>query len=368
MLKFKFIFVNTFSLFKRLFYFNSLLYNCLTFIPLIMVIRKRYKYIHLILFFIVFLLITLNRDYVYMFPLILLISYKEILKKYDFNFFIQNNFVFLVIVLIYGIVQKYIGYLPFEIEWIKTGLGTVREEGYFVTKDIRPFSVFAGVPDFAFFVSLFLYHYLFINKKKIIGLFLFIIIFFIGSRGVFVSVSIAILLTLLFKNENIYSIITGFVLSIIVYLILIFGGPLINTLLDNVVNENSRYFVYGTFNARIVMLEQFLNNVNIRNLVLGSDKIFIYDNIYFHLINKFGFIILLIYLTFIFARNNNYRKNVYFKTILISYGFYADVILDFYFMYNYFIAYYTIEYFYRTNKCQKDSRNNLVEQTLINNN
>ncbi|GAA4092862.1 hypothetical protein GCM10022392_14060 [Mucilaginibacter panaciglaebae] len=102
---------------------------------------------------------------------------------------------------------------------------------------------------------------------------------------------------------------------------------------------------YGTFNGRIELLTKILDQASFSSLftglnikkISGADT---FDNLYFMLIAHFG-IFGCIYFLFFFLKQKINRKNFYFFSIFLGYGFYADVVFSYYLMFLFFIAIYS---------------------------
>jgi len=341
---FRFILVNIFSFVKRFFAFNAILYKIIIFIPLLTVFTKRIskKSLFFVIYFSIIFLITGNLCiYSYYIMFFLLLLAVPMFEKISFEGILSKSIFFFILVSLYGISQKYLGYSFVELNWIRSGLSVAHEESFFITDEIRPFSTFASIPEFTLFISLFLFY--FTHKKNIILIiFSLIMLYIAGSRGVIVSTLVAYLFTFLIKKYNFKFLFFSFLLSFFIYLVLIFIFPYIIYIY---IENDSRMLVYGTFNGRIELLINVLEQSSIYTLIKGSNTIHsnignTFDNIYLMLITNFG-ILGCIYFIYFFIKQKFDKKSFYFISIFIGYGFYADMVYSYYLMFLFFFAIYS---------------------------
>lgn len=244
--------------------------------------------------------------------------------------------------LLYGLYQKQFGYLPNEMQWILKGVGSVGTEGYFTTDELRPFSFYAGVPEFGFFSSIFVY--IGIRRKSLLVFLLGLFgVFLAGSRGVLLSLGIALLMLLLEKRLTRRNVVLiGFATAIAMYCVLSLWLPT-SGLLEDFGASDSRLMVYGTFNARVEMLLDFILRVDSANIWYGvGSKISVYDNFYLTLINDFGVFGLLAFLWYM-VKSAKTSCGMFFCVLVLSYSLYADALLSVYLSYNTFMLLLTKE-------------------------
>ncbi|TKC13071.1 hypothetical protein FA048_05495 [Pedobacter polaris] len=339
---FRFILVNIFSFIKRFFAFNATIYNTIVFIPLLTVltIRISKKALFFVFFFSILLLITGNIDaygkFIMYFLLLLAIP---MFKQTSFEGLLNKSFYFFILVSLYGISQKLFGYSSVEINWIQSGL-SFADEREFISNDIRPFSTFASMPEFTFFIAIYLYHFS-VQKKKLLILFSFMMLYLAGSRGVFISTLVAYFFVFIWGKSNRKYLILSFFTSLLLFLFLVFIFPIF----FSSDQASSRMLAYGTFNGRVEFLDKVLSNGSISNLFTGLDLTVLdlentFDNLYFMLIAHFG-IFGAIYFLYFFLKQKINRKNFYFLTIFLGYGFYADMVFSYYLMFLVFFAVYS---------------------------
>jgi hypothetical protein len=250
------------------------------------------------------------------------------------NVFLKLKYIFLLSV-IYGLVQKFYGYLPQEMAWITNGIGMVGEAGYFVRpEDLRAFSFYAGVAEFGLISSIFLFISI---KRTSVMLFIacFIGIIISGSRGMMVSIFIALNCSLLYRYFSPKkTVVFGFLLSIFIYIILAFILPMTRFVEGPYA---SRLLVYGTYGARVQVLLDFIGNLTLTNLLIGGiTNNNVLDNFYLFLIDKFG-LVFLVFFIIAMIRSSRSAIGVYVSTIVISYSLYADSMLSVYFVYPAFL-------------------------------
>jgi len=339
---FRFILVNIFSFIKRFFAFNATIYNTIVFIPLFTVltptISKR-SLVFVIVFSLILLLTGNISSYGNFLMYFLLLLAIPMFRKVGFEDLLTRSFLFFILASLYGISQKLFGYTPIEINWIKSGL-SFADEREFITDDIRPFSTFASMPEFTLFIAIYVYY--FTTKKKYIYLIFAIVMLYIaGSRGVLLSTLVAYFFTFFIKHYNKKYLFLSFLASLTLFLFLVFLFPI----LFGSAETSSRMLAYGTFNGRVELLNRVLDQSSISFLLTGLDLSGMelentFDNIYFMLIAHFGLFGALYFLLF-FVKHKIDKKNFYFLSIFLGYGFYADVVFSYYLMFLFFFAIYS---------------------------
>ena len=186
------------------------------------------------------------------------------------NVFWKLRYVFIV-TLAYGLLQKFYGYFPNELDWIYSNVGAVRMEAFFVTPEIRPFSMFSGVPEFGFFSSIMLFFS--IQKKSLIFFILSAFgIYLAGSRGIMLSTAVALSILLLsrlpitklIQPRLLFA--AGIILSISCYIFLMLVLPSTGFLESK--DDESRLLIYGTFNYRVFMLIDFFSSNQLDKLLV----------------------------------------------------------------------------------------------------
>lgn len=276
---------------------------------------------------------------------IVLLLFSQQFEKFNFTGFLSSLQWYFWTVSAYGLAQRYFGYNSFELAWIKSGLGVVGEAGYYVTDDIRPFSVFAGVPEFGFFAVIFSYFFLY-KKKYAFFTFALVLLLVIGSRGVILGALVSHIIIYLFKNKHTIGLLVSLLASLLLYLIF----PLIASFNLLIAHESStRLLVYGTLNARYLSAIEYYNSFKIQNLILPlnleqriKDLGLVIDNTYLRLLNDLsvvGIVIMLI----LFISTVNSTRRLFFSSFFICYGFYAELNYGLYFMYNFMFVYLSSE-------------------------
>ena len=325
---------------KRLFYWSPGLYVTISLVPLVAAIRaetfsKKRAIIAVLLILWVALRVAPEKAFLSYLPMFFVWTF----SRYTSCVLVENSFwklrFFFVVSVLYALVQKKFGYLPHELGWIYSGLGAVRAEGFFVTDDIRPFSIYAGVPDFAFFSAIVLYFAIEKRSYFFVGLGL-LGLYLAASRGIIVSAVIALAtawLSRLYTPRR--ATIVGCIIALIAYLFLAVVLPLTGFL--EAKDDASRMLVYGTFNYRITMLKDFWEQLDLFNIWygVGSGKM-IFDNFYLTLLNDFGLLGLAIFLISI-IRAVSTKSGIFFSTLVLSYCLYADALFSVYFSYNAFV-------------------------------
>lgn len=349
---FRFIIVNTFSLIKRVLSFNPYIYNIIVFIPFLTVLTRKIsrKSIVFVIIFTIIIIITGNLSlYRYLLPYLALLLAVPMFRSINFERFLSKFSIFYLAVSIYGILQNIFGYAGFELSWLKSGLSTVSESALLNSPDIRPFSTFASIPEFTFFISIFLYLYS-IKHQYFLVIFSFLMLYIAGSRGIIISVLIAYFFTFVVKKYNYKFLIYSFISAIGMYVFLLYIYPILSFSFDN----NSRIFVYGTFFSRVLLLKSIIENSSITTILFGMDISTLpngitFDNIYLMLITSFGIGGTLYFLWFLTNTEIN-KKSFFFLSIFLGYGLYADMVFSYYLMFLFFLSIFSTskEMYYRT--------------------
>ena len=338
----RFVLVNGFSFVKRFFYFDSTLYNIVVVLPLLAIAGTSYSKRGVLLvtaFACYYAVLGKHMFPSYFIPLFVLLICLPLFRRMDFEDVLRASLPFFWISALYGIYQRVAGYSSIEAAWIDSGLGVVGADNYYLTDDIRPFSFFAGVPEFGFFVVCYFF-YFYVRRQLICAGFAAIMLFVIGSRGLMVGVAIALLVLLLRKRHGsagAYAVV-GVLLGLSTYLALAI-------LLPHVVDlePTSRVLLYGTFNARVLAAVEFVGSVTFANLWFGVGHAFseglIPDSLYINFLNNVGLIGLAGFLFFM-IRECKTERQLFFLIVLLTYGFFAGIIQSFYLMFNFFLAYY----------------------------
>ncbi len=339
---FRFILVNLFSFIKRFFAFNATIYNAIVVVPLLTVLTPRLSKNSLwfVLFFSIFLIVSGNAvSYGKFIVYFLLLISIPMFRRTNFDELMQSTIVFFLLVSMYGLYQKFFGYTSIEVNWIQSGL-SFADEREFITDDIRPFSTFASMPEFTMFIALYVFYFT-TQKKWIWLLFSFFMLYVAGSRGVFVAVLIAYFFSFIIGRYSRLYLFLSFLSSLLIFLLLIFVFPLVFGSVDT----ESRMLAYGTFNGRVELLSKVLNDSSFSYLFTGLNiedmgLVSTFDNIYFMLVAHFGLFGCIIFLVF-FLKERIDKKNFYFFSVFLGYGFYADMIFSYYLMFLFFFAIYS---------------------------
>ena len=343
-MKIRLIIISIFSFVKRLFFVFPDLYGIIIYLPLLTVFNTKNskKSLFFVLFFVLIIVATGNLLFIVDFiPLILLLIFKPSFESYKFDAILSKLIPLYIILSLYGIYQFIFGFNSFEQGWINSNLGTVGAENFNTDKTIRPFSTFAGIPEFTFFCALFSY-YFYTEKKNTLFLISIVILILSGSRGVIISTIVAFAIIYFLKNNSyIKMLFKGFLLSILIFVSLIFVYPLI---FQFSYDSTSRILVYGTFNGRILNWLELFNKSSYLNFLFGNfNSIYTElttDNLYLNLVSKLG-IFGSIYFYSFFRKIKLNEKSVFFLTIFLGYSFYADVIFSYYLMFPLFFAIYS---------------------------
>lgn len=321
---------------KRFFYWQPEMYFLLSLVALLATIRGAINKQRTVIAFVAlsWLWLTISPDKVFFQYLPAFIVWVFALAQpYDVveSSFWRLRYIFLAAI-IYAIFQKIFGYLPHELAWIYSGVGAVREEGFFVTEEVRSFSFFAGVPDLALFSAIMLFfslqrRSLFFFALSMVGIYL------AGSRGIMVSTIIALAVLFFYKRISPRALLwLGFSSAIVAYLLLAVALPATGFLESK--NDESRLLIYGTFNYRVTMLLEFLAEINWLNIWfgVGTERV-IFDNFFLTLLNDFGVVGLILFLVGMSRAVIN-TCGVYIAVLVLSYCLYADALFSVYFLFN----------------------------------
>ncbi len=363
---FRFILVNVFSFIKRFFAFNPTLYSAIVFIPLFTVLSpvlsKKSLLFVVIFSFILFITgnISSYGNFIMYFLLLLAIP---MFRRVIFENLLSRSFWFFVAVCLYGLTQKAFGYSPIEQRWIQSGLSFASERE-FLTDDIRPFSTFASMPEFTLFIAIYIFFFT-IEKRYFLLFFSLVMLYIAGSRGVFVSTLVSYFFTFIWKKYSGGYLFLSFLASCTLFLFLVFVFPV----LFSSAETSSRMLAYGTFNGRVELLSRVLESSSFSDLITGLnlsklDLESTFDNLYFMLIAHFGILGGLCFL-FFFLKQKIDRKNFYFFSIFLGYGFYADMLFSYYLMFLFFFAIYSQSYLVKGQKTPSDTLN-LTNDNLLN--
>jgi hypothetical protein len=340
----RFIFVNAFSFAKRFFYFDPTLYHALIVLPLLAIATpsvSRRGVVLTLIFATYYVLFGAHNFPLYFLTFWALQVCLPVFEKAQFEDVLRTALPLFWISALYGIWQKYSGYTPVEIAWIESGLGVVGAENYFLTEEIRPFSFFAGIPEFGFFVVCYLYY--FVSRRNWISVLCAVaLLVLIGSRGLMVAAAIGAIAVLLHRvGPSVRaSAFLGFCTAIAAYLVLAVIFPIV----AQVEEETSRLFLYTTFQARVLAAVEFLQSLTLSNVWFGVGHQFsdglVPDNLYINFVNNAGLVGLGLFLLVLF-RDCSSPRQLFFLVVLLAYGFFAGVIYSFYLMFNFFVAFYS---------------------------
>jgi hypothetical protein len=271
---------------------------------------------------------------------------------FTYNIFKESNvptFSTLIVVsipsLLYALFQFQYGYLQFELDWIKSGVGVVSEAGYFVTEDLRPFSTLAGTPELALLTSGLLY--ISLRKERYIYVMLFAFMLLLtGSRGMILSTFIAIAIDRLNISPR-RKVLLGIFVGFIAY-ITIPAYYWISSYFSSVL-EFSRLAVLGTYTHRVDIANEYLSNLNLFHIIspvslesMTGERVML-DNLYLRLLNDFGglFSLIIIFIVINFIKS---RSTAFFAVLYFCYGYYAELQYAFYFNSLFFIFLYLFYY------------------------
>ena len=219
----KYIYINVFSLVKRLFVYYPNIYSSIKFIPVLIIYNRYISKSGLLNIFILssILFISGNKDIVYYFlPFFCFILFKNQFRKVSFDTLISKTKFLLVLSIIYGLIQYIFGYLPFEMKWLMSDLSIVNDENLISNRNIRPFSIFASIPEFTLFCSIYVIYFFY--NKNYIWLFISLIGFYIsGTRGLIISTFLSYIVVYSFSNyNNVKTINFTLFLSLLIYFVI----------------------------------------------------------------------------------------------------------------------------------------------------
>ena len=334
--------------FKRLFYFEPIIYALISITAVFTSLSLKISLRGLIFTSIVCLYLSyLNYELLLMyFPPLLILLFKPTFTKMDFYSILQKFQPILALILVYSLVHKLFGYTFIELNWIYSGLGTVNVEGYFVREDIRPISFLAGTPELTLLYSIYSFYYL-KQKNFVLSIFMIFSSFYLaGSRGVIVSLLIALFVLWLSKDGRKVSFRWALFLSvffnILTYFLLVISGPFLLA-----ISSDSRMFVYGTFNARFEMLVAFYLKHKDTFFLIPSPDIEVYDNSVLTLTSHFT-ILSNVFLVFVALKFVKTERQLFSLSILLGYALYADVIMGYYFLFLIGVMYFAKERYNHT--------------------
>ncbi|WP_216606705.1 hypothetical protein, partial [Vibrio sp. 99-70-13A1] len=291
--------------------------------------------------------ITNNYEIISFLFIFVLLVFKPAFKGIEFDSFFKKFFMFFLISFGYGVYQMTFGYLPFEMAWIRSGVGAVNEAGYFVNDGMRPFSFYSGIPEFAFICSIFCY-WSFQRKQNLLCFVFFLMLFYIGSRGIIVSTSIAFLTMFILKNKfsGFKAVFTSLFFNLVCYLTIFFAFPIF---IKPLLVDAGRVAVFGTFNARVDMALDLYSQFQFDFFWLGYDKFqATTDNMYINLFVNYGVWgilgILLLFKCFAFD-----KKSSFFVSSMVGYSLYADTFYSLFLLLNFSVCVFSYE---KNNSCK----------------
>lgn len=317
---------------KRIFFWSDPLYFFFNYLPALLALRVRIE-LRVFLIYMVICIFLVGGKIDQDIALLYLVGLMPFLCRSQFNItfsqLFQRYWLIPLLIILYGIYQKIFGYSPFEMGWIRSGKGKVGEEGLFLSGDIRPFSFFAGIPEYSFFMCILIYHEIFIRQKKITSICLILLLLLMGSRGVIMGLAIALIIALFGgKIPKILRFIIATGVAVGTYFILINLADIL-WLYEG---EGNRMLVYGTFNARFEIVSKFLEESTFSDMIFGVGIPFqTFDNMYISILNDFGLIgiILLFYLLYSVTRSHKAEFAIH---ITLVFGLFSDFVHSFFFM------------------------------------
>jgi hypothetical protein len=335
----QFYVVNLLPVFKRLLYFSPAAYTVFSYSAFAFLLIRPVSPIRLSLSFIslLFLFSTdqLSSLYIY-FPALCIFSLVFSLKPSRLLVILRSYRAVFVVSVIYAFYQKTFGYLPFEVNWISSGLGHVSELGYYVTDEIRAFSFYAGLPEFGFISCI---YFLFsIRARSFLLLILSLSgIFLAGSRGIILSAVLAFFLYLFkIKTINFFRPLLLLFLALGAYLFLALILP--ETGFLEAKDDAYRLLVYGTFAARYSLFIDFLSSYDFLSLMFGAHQteVILFDNMYLTVLNNFGLLGLIPFLYWLFklyAFASSSRFTLFLIDLTASYMLYSDCLLSVFYLF-----------------------------------
>lgn len=342
----KYIYINVFSLVKRLFVYYPNIYSSIKFIPVLIIYNRYISKSGLLNIFILssILFISGNKDIVYYFlPFFCFILFKNQFRKVSFDTLISKTKFLLVLSIIYGLIQYIFGYLPFEMKWLMSDLSIVNDENLISNRNIRPFSIFASIPEFTLFCSIYVIYFFY--NKNYIWLFISLIGFYIsGTRGLIISTFLSYIVVYSFSNyNNVKTINFTLFLSLLIYFVIYLLSPILSIISDSY--SSNRYLLYGSFTGRVENLLFRIQDFDISNLLIPMSQTFLtdshitLDNMHINLILCFGILGYILFLKIFKDISKDFLTHAYFS-LFISYGFYNDIIFSFYSLILYFVCLY----------------------------
>lgn len=316
---------------KRLFFFEPVIYNIISYSSVLACVGNRVSIRSLILSLIILIYIFIVNDDLVLdvIPIIALYLFIPVFRDMDYDKVLNRFTVFLFLIAAYAIYQNLFGYTSIELNWIRSGLGQVQEVGYFIREDIRPISFLAGTPELTIFFCLYFLYYF--RKGSALGcLACLLLIIISGSRGVIVAFSITfflIVIKLKFWRSISYKKLTtiSLILNVLAYITLTIIGPLISVFLPN-----ARLFVFGTFNARVdTLIDFYQSNKPSYFMNPVADYGVVYDNSYLTIVSIFTLAALPLFVWKCVTMPNS-TKSFFGVSIFLGYALYADIILSYY--------------------------------------
>lgn len=344
---YRFVFINSFSLIKRLF-LDPFIYNIIKFIPLLVIPNPDISKSAVKLIFILISILVLSLNFssiIYLFPFFLLILFKNNLNKIDLYSFVEKSKWFLLIAILYGFLQLYFQYLPFERNWINSDLSIVNSENMFISeRGIRPFSFFSSNSEFTFFCSIYLLVFL-RDKKRIWSLIAFIGVVSAGSRGIILAFVFSYLLVYFFKiRTKLRIVVISLFTSLLIYASLVSYSAILYNFSNT--HSSNRLLLFGTFYARYENILTRSSEFGFFNLIIPSTLNFneassvTFDNMHISLLANFGLIGYLFFWNFFKIKKTDF-DSLFFLSMLIISGFFNDMIYSFYMFYLILFAIYT---------------------------
>ena len=332
----KYVYINSFSFIKR-FFLDPFTYGIITFIPLLSIPATVLSIsgLTISLFLSTIAIVFSNYSIIYyLSPLFLLMIFKAQLYKIKFSDIVMKTRWLLIVSIIYAFIQIIFDFLPHEKMWIYSNLSIVKSPNVFVPgKSIRPFSIFASNPEFSLFCSIYLIE--FIRKKNYFWIIISLVsLITAGSRGIMVSFFVAYIIVYMIEVKKRNIIIISLLLGVITYVLLLASSTFLYDISEGY--NTSRLLVYGSFYARYEMVLEAMKDYSIYNVFFPyaltklNIGIITYDNLFITLLFNFGlvgFFVFWKYFDFVYE-----RKSLFFLSMLVVYGFFADTIYSFYLM------------------------------------
>ena len=340
---FNFYLINFFSFIKRLID-NPLIYSNIKLIPLLLIPGKKisYKNIYICFYFTVICIISTNYTYIYyLVPFIILFIFYKNFCGLNLYVLVLKTKWFLVLSILYALVQLYFNYLPFERRWVYSSLSVVNEHNLFIeNRNIRVFSFFASTPEFSLFCSIYLICFIRLKDKawSFISLLGFLLS---GTRGLILGFLLSYLIVYVIKCRGMKKVLVASTfLTSAVYLLMHVYNTIIINFFDKF--EKSRLLLARTFYGRLEILQNQMT-LDLKNYIipLKVDIITLgdltFDNLHASLLFRAGIIGYVLF-WFLFRINKNDSLSLFFYSLLIVYGFFADVIFSFYLLFLFILA------------------------------